>query len=751
MKTQILSVIILCLTTVSILAQNDNAKGWQWQYPKPQGNTLRDIYVFNKNTAVAVGDLGTVIKTTDGGNNWDVQHHAGGTDIDLYGVNFTDEMNGWACGGIWWMGKSVLLKTTDGGKNWSQVTVDMKSQIDTTLPLSAVYFVDNNTGIAVGEDGVVIRTTDGGSSWDVRKMDAYIGAYLDIFRLNAITFTDKNTGYIVGLGYYGNEIYKTTDGGMTWQWDEQSIIPKLFGSLNDVSFIDKNHGYIVGEYDVFLSTTDGGNTWQQDTAASNGYSVSFTDSLTGWSTGDGYILGTTDGGKNWARSNSGQITGEVLFKVRFTDKNNGWFIGGEGIIYRTTDGGSSWISQREKIYSFNSIYFVDENTGWAVGDSGIILHTSDGGNNWIKQIQNDSLVLSSVYAIDENNAFTVGSLIKGPSIADRSGIILKTTNNGQTWAEQTFDSLYGFNSITFVKDSIGWVVAGLGLLQTTNKGATWYKIPIDSNLPTYNLQFINKQCGWGTKYNDRYILKTINGGWNWEAKLVDPDISISSFHFFNEDIGWVIGGSNSKDKIIFYTTDGGNNWMKREYILGYFAYYFSTINFIDENIGWSAGSKQYASLWSSTIIKTTNGGKNWLEQNAPNTVGISNIFPINEKVCYATGYNGIFKTNDGGGIVGVGKNNYNKNIIPSQLELYQNYPNPFNPSTTIEYKLTKKEYVTLQIFNILGQKVEQLIEGEQNSGSHKIIWNPKGICSGIYFYRLQAGNYLETKKMILLQ
>ena len=131
----------------SAFAQATNGNGWQWQYPKPQGNTLRDIFVFNKSTAIAVGDFGTVIKTTDGGDSWDVQHHAGGTAFGLNSVYFIDELNGWAVGG------NVLIRTIDGGNTWNQI------KTDTTLGYNSVYFVDVDTGFVFGEDGIILRTT----------------------------------------------------------------------------------------------------------------------------------------------------------------------------------------------------------------------------------------------------------------------------------------------------------------------------------------------------------------------------------------------------------------------------------------------------------------------------------------------------------------------------------------------------------------------------------------------------------------
>src|SRR3972149_1165762 len=111
-----LLIVALSFSFEQAYTQIADSEGWFWQYPKPQGNILRDIFIFDSTTAIVVGDLGTVIKTYDGGDSWNVQHHAGGTDIDLYSIHFTDAVNGWAAGGIWFENKNVLIKTTDGGQ-----------------------------------------------------------------------------------------------------------------------------------------------------------------------------------------------------------------------------------------------------------------------------------------------------------------------------------------------------------------------------------------------------------------------------------------------------------------------------------------------------------------------------------------------------------------------------------------------------------------------------------------------------------
>ncbi len=89
--------------------------------------------------------------------------------------------------------------------------------------------------------------------------------------------------------------------------------------------------------------------------------------------------------------------------------------------------------------------------------------------------------------------------------------------------------------------------------------------------------------------------------------------------------------------------------------------------------------------------------------------------------------------------------------VPTNYTLEQNYPNPFNPTTTIKYKIPVAVHVTIRIFDVLGKEIETLVNEEKPAGSYSITWNAANLPSGIYFYTLKAGNFVESKKMTLLK
>ena len=89
--------------------------------------------------------------------------------------------------------------------------------------------------------------------------------------------------------------------------------------------------------------------------------------------------------------------------------------------------------------------------------------------------------------------------------------------------------------------------------------------------------------------------------------------------------------------------------------------------------------------------------------------------------------------------------------FPEEIELSQNYPNPFNPSTTIKFSLPSSGYISLKIYNTLGEEVAVLLDKELATGIYEVEWNASGLPSGVYLYHLRTEGYIETKKMILIK
>lgn len=112
--------------------------------------------------------------------------------------------------------------------------------------------------------------------------------------------------------------------------------------------------------------------------------------------------------------------------------------------------------------------------------------------------------------------------------------------------------------------------------------------------------------------------------------------------------------------------------------------------------------------------------------------------------------NGLAVFNENG-IVSIGDKFTSIENIPNDYQIFQNYPNPFNPSTTIAFDLPETGQVTLKIFNILGEEVATLVSERLSAGSYSYEWDASDLASGVYLYRLQAGNYVKTRKMVVMK
>jgi photosystem II stability/assembly factor-like uncharacterized protein len=308
----------------------------QW-VPQNSGTTknLNSVYFPDANIGYAVGNFGTILKTLDGGANWD-SLTSGTAMTFLCSVYFTDTIIGYG------VGDNVILKTINGGTNWSEIL------FNPYVYLNSVFFPDANTGYVVGTyhdpnlmyvSGYILKTTDGGITWTQLPFAPYNHYLMSVY------FTDVNIGYAVGSYWNGwtasfPYIIKTIDGGATWS----EFSSELSFSLLSVSFPDNNTGYAVG--------TDGYGT-------------------------NGIIFKTTDAGTTWDTL----LTTNALNSIYFTDVNSGYAVGNYGKIIKTIDGGGSWITQTSGTLWSNlySVFFQSVVTGYVVGDSGIILKTTNGG------------------------------------------------------------------------------------------------------------------------------------------------------------------------------------------------------------------------------------------------------------------------------------------------------------------------------------------------------------------------------------
>ena len=163
----------------------------------------------------------------------------------------------------------------------------------------------------------------------------------------------------------------------------------------------------------------------------------------------------------------------------------------------------------------------------------------------------------------------------------------------------------------------------------------------------------------------------------------------------------------------------------------------------------TAGNNIIAGTGNNGTYLSTNNGVNWIQKNQgfSNYPTIGALMIINNYIFAGTGGQSVWRRNFSEiiRIKNIGKE------IPDEYRLYQNYPNPFNPSTNIKYQIANNKLVILKIYDILGKEVETLVNENQKPGTYEVTFDGSKLSSGIYFYTLTAGEYNETKKMVLIK
>ena len=408
----------------------------------------------------------------------------------------------------------------------------------------------------------------------------------------------------------------------------------------------------------------------------NLWSTFFVDDNIGWIAGsDGFIKKTTNAGIDWVEQNSG--TNLTLKSVQFINPNTGWICGEAGLIIKTTDGGQNWIEMSSgTIELLTDLFFYDVNIGYAVGFNETIVKTTNGGLNWVTQQSGSTY---DIYSVD-----FVNSLIGFASGGRDSSNFLKTTDGGETWAQQTL--LLGalnspiLNCVEFMDDNIGWVGSegqfpnhSGNISKTTDGGETWFsKIlyrpvssegsalhneednPLDYQRGIRSIYFKDSNNGYavGGSLNGwwRSIFVTTDAGETWQQKYsYSEQTGLLSVFVNSNGIGWAVGYHG----VIYKTNNDGSSWAQilSGTQVGYTGDWISSVFMINDSIGWAAGYRKGIRYYP-IILKTTTGGKIW-ETNSEFSISFdrtqADIFFLNENIGWVSFYDkGSYKTTDGG-------------------------------------------------------------------------------------------------------
>ncbi len=428
-----------------------------------------------------------LFKTTNSGITWD--------SLSLYEIGLDPTSLYFMDGSTGFMGSwNGILKTSNGGVNWIILNNSVNG-------IRQFQFLDSLNGFAVYSNSDLRKTTDGGVNWISTSNT----------NINNFHFINSNICYSVG---YAGKLSKTLNAGNNWiRQDRNFTTDMLYG----VTFSDKNTGFIVGENRRIFRTVNGGLNW---TVTQFDLNLDWEVTVIGNGDSDiwyvttypnGKILKTTNTGLSWDTLYTGL---DVITRLDFINSNTGFGVCKNSSFFKTTNGGNDWIIDHTFWPGQTwSLDFIDENTGYAGGNQ--TRKTTNGGLNWVAVDFGQYYYSSDIQFVNHNTGFVATNQNLDDEANSSTGIILKTTNAGLNWEPKVVGG-GAVLDINFVNERIGFALTGLqfngdDIFKTTDSGENWFRILASSSGYLTNIFFTDSLTGYSVGFNGK-ILKTTNGG-----------------------------------------------------------------------------------------------------------------------------------------------------------------------------------------------------------------------------------------------
>lgn len=757
---------------IGILKSTNGGVNWtkslDWTYSQNRG--VQDLVMNprNSNTVYAATSEG-IYKTIDGGSSWN-QVFTGQMVMDLE-IDRVDTNIIYAGVGNLSSSTQGVYQTTNSGANWTELTNGLPGTNTGRVTLTS-YAGNHNTVFAVigsrtssaGTVGVY-RTTDQGVTWtqtsdgtpDILEDQGWYAA--------GVKIKDNDSSQIL---FSGVNFYKSTDYGVT-------LTQATSTNTSAANYMHVDHHQIISNpYDankIYVAT-------------------------------DGGIYRSYDFGANYTRCNNKLVTTQFYGGFSNSATDSTLAIGGlqdNGIA--RYDGSNSWYRPSGGDGTYCSINPLNNNS-IIMGDKYMEVNYSSN-----KAAQN---TITTMFTSNSANANFISPIVRSPSdtgvVYAGAKKIFKSTNGGMNW-DSLSAALDGNKilSIAVSKTSPDTLYAAtvpnsgganqMGFFKSTNGSTSWTNIT--TGLPN---RFPNKIAvdasdskivyaafgGFGTSH----IYKTSDGGTTWEDVNGSlPDVPVQSIVVDPSITHNVYAGT---DIGIYLSTNSGTSWSSFNDGLPEAVMVFDlSISSVNNSIRaathgrgvyerklwpdsplpvelisfYSKVEKNFVKLFWKTgsevnnkefIIERKKEENNWNVAGKVNGAGNTNseqsyLFEDNNisagKYFYRlkqVDFNGNYKYYDLTGDVVIG--------VPDKFELSQNYPNPFNPTTKINFALPKDANVSLKIFDIQGKEVALLLNNEfKKADYHSVQFNGNNLSSGIYFYRIEAGEFISSKKMIFVK
>lgn len=709
----------ICGYSGLIMKTTDGGISWMPQTQASSYN-FEKIYFLNLTVGYVIGSSGVIMKTTDGGSNWVLQ--SSGVTSNLYDMDFKTLTNGWVVGA-----SGNILETTDGGSNWYP-----QSSPSSSATFYSIKMIDLQTGYIGGSGGILLKTTNGGGPLLIPMFQKVTSGQIvtDLNSSDRCAWGDyDNDGYIdLVVSSYNDNSQSTNyplllyhnNGDGTFTRVTTGPIANYMGKTFGVAWGDYDND---GRLDLFVCVEFGGN----NLLFHNEGNGNFTQITTGSIVNDG---GSSECCSWCDYDKDGWI--DLFVGNNYNENNFLYHNNGNGTFTKVTTGSIV----NDGGYSRGSSWGDYDNDGWP----DLFVVNYQGENDFLYH-NNGNGTFTRINTGPEVNDGLWGSGCTWGDYDNDGRLDLYVTNTTQGGRLYHNDGNGNFSLVNNVPSNDG------GLLM----GTSWGDYDNDGFIDL----FAANESGYGYLYHN-------NGNGTFSRvtnEIVSNDYGVhvaNAWGDYNNDgkLDLFVTNTNSVTQNFLYRNTGtiGTN-------LG--NYLTCKLHGCMPRAGYSntCGIGAKIKLYSGTLFEmkevTADNGMGSEDMLWPH-FGLGSRSNIDSLVVYWP--SGLVEkmTN-----VTVNQILYideclvsvqpNTNQIPYTYSLAQNYPNPFNPITKIYYQIPKNTFVTIEVFDYLGRKVTTLTNTQQPAGYYQVDFNGENHSSGVYFYKITAGDFIETKKMILIK
>ncbi|MEJ2196280.1 MAG: T9SS type A sorting domain-containing protein, partial [Ignavibacteriaceae bacterium] len=599
--------------------------------------------------------------------------------------------------------QSGIFYSDDNGESWRTIQIGSP---DNTVSL-----------FTTGAQGHVFAYTSDGLYYSDSGANLWSKINLDSSRVWLRTLSSRDNGIVAGVT--NNSTYLSLDNGQTWAKYPYSYPSELY--INTLAIY--NETILFGlDYTSLYRSVDSGQTWEELTLPimpDDFYNIQITE--------EGQILVGTDIGAfaSWDIGDSwSRIFPYNSIVYTFTlNHENELLVGTSDAVYRRKVD-TDWVRSSQGIIENQVSELIRLSNGDLLAGTFYdgLFSTSDGGQNWEQLNFFVSTSFESIIEIPE------GEVVLG--IIGYPGLYL--SKDGLTkWSPVGLKNIgsltHGIDNTLFA-GSVGRLRHGV--YRSMDLGETWEEVGLASEEVN---ELVSDEFGIiyaGTLGNG--VFRSEDNGETWEQTGLQGE----NIRALTTDSGELIFAGTITGSI-FRSDDGGDNWEN----------VYSAEKIVSD-FGILSNGLIFAGTGSGVYLSEDNGFT-WQDYSTglpEDTYKISLTYDAEGYLYAGTWGDGVFRS-----IAPITSVKDEQDYLPTSFTLLQNYPNPFNSLTTISFNLPHTAEISLIIYDALGREVDIPVSGKYSSGYHRILWNAKYLSSGVYFYRLQAGDYWEIKRMILLK